>query len=399
MTRILSEDGEYASRIVALKKRFTADADKDVISAENMPEMLKKSIVLSSSSIESYAKCAFSYFCKYLLNLKSMSVISFGGADVGNYMHFVLEKFVSAVRDGAIDTALYDSEQIGDFIDSVCDEYKEKLFGKNVRGNARNEHLFRRLRRTAVLLTRNFIDEFNVSEFRPVCFELPISFENDAIHPSAVELPSGGNAYLSGRIDRVDTYRRNGELFVKVIDYKTGKNRFSEEEMKLGLNIQLPLYLFSLCETDDKTVRRLGGENGDKIVPAAAFYLSARTPEVKEDSVDDSVIDAADMLLSRNGILLNEEELIEAMDSTHSGRFIPVKYKKNGEVSYRKNGMAFSREGFEQLHRQLNSVVCKIADGIKSGDASVRPLRYKETDACEYCHMKPICRFDRFNDN
>ena len=44
---------------------------------------------------------------------------------------------------------------------------------------------------------------------------------------------------LRGRIDRIDTYEEGGNVYVKVIDYKSGSKRFDLAALYYGLQLQL----------------------------------------------------------------------------------------------------------------------------------------------------------------
>ena len=50
-------------------------------------------------------------------------------------------------------------------------------------------------------------------------------------------------------------------------------------------------------------------------------------------------------------------------------------------------------EFFEELERDIEDTVRRIADEMRSGDAAAEPLVYGKTDPCTYCDMKPICRY------
>ena len=53
----------------------------------------------------------------------------------------------------------------------------------------------------------------------------------------------------------------------------------------------------------------------------------------------------------------------------------------------------YDERGWESIMETVYGSVGKIADGIRSGDASARPLIDKKGGtACEYCEFKPICR-------
>ena len=55
---------------------------------------------MSNSMIETYSACAFSYFGKYVLGLSEGGGATFRASDVGNYIHDMLERFVSELSAG-----------------------------------------------------------------------------------------------------------------------------------------------------------------------------------------------------------------------------------------------------------------------------------------------------------
>ena len=70
-----------------------------------------------------------------------------------------------------------------------------------------------------------------------------------------------------GRVDRVDTFEDGNNIYVKVIDYKSGNKVFNVTETFLGLQMQLMVYL-------KDTVDYIKKNNPDKnVYPAAGLYF------------------------------------------------------------------------------------------------------------------------------
>lgn len=62
-------------------------------------------------------------------------------------------------------------------------------------------------------------------------------------------MPPGGDGLLTGKIDRVDTYEKDGTTYFRIVDYKTGRKDFSYTDLLYGKDLQMLLYLFALQET------------------------------------------------------------------------------------------------------------------------------------------------------
>ena len=58
-------------------------------------------------------------------------------------------------------------------------------------------------------------------------------------------------------MDRVDGWEKDDKLYLRVVDYKSGKKKFDLANVKMGLDIQMLLYLFAL-EKEGKEIFRLG---------------------------------------------------------------------------------------------------------------------------------------------
>lgn len=74
---------------------------------------------------------------------------------------------------------------------------------------------------------------------------------------------------MGGKVDRVDGWLKDGKIYVRVVDYKTGRKSFDLAEVRMGLDIQMLLYLFTL----QKEGKAYFGQN---VEPAGVLYLPAR---------------------------------------------------------------------------------------------------------------------------
>jgi len=387
---------DFRSRLASLDIPITDT--KGNLSKETLGELYPSSLGLSQSRLDSFAQCAFSYCCKYTLGLGETKRAEFKGVDTGNFIHHVLE----AVMSWYYSLANAEKDELSDaelelFADNIINNYTAKIFGRT-QVTGRMNRLTDKLRRTSKLLIRNLISEFSQSHFVPKRFEMPVKFgEDGAVPPLRIPLFDGSSAFIYGIIDRTDVFRQGDDVYVRVVDYKTGAKDFSMSDIALGINLQLLIYLFTLWQNDKPPVlEALGFDKNDNltIVPAGALYLGARSPEVSAEpgtSAED-VMEEVNSSIGRSGLLLDDADVLEAMETKLEGRYIPVKLKSGG--GFRSGAPLASLEEFGALYRQITDIVSKLGSEIKSGKADAKPLKTKRHDGCEYCPMKPVCRYD-----
>ena len=222
---------------------------------------------------------------------------------------------------------------------------------------------------------------------------------NWAANPSgskgkAVKLADGSSVFFTGIVDRVDVYKQNDKVYLRVVDYKTGTKNFSLEDIDHGLNMQMLLYLFTLCRSKSESFRSaIGCENDEQTLPAGVIYLSANIPLVETDDYADEqeVVRSATERLERSGLLLNDEEVLLAMNQELDSDFL-AGIKKRAKDGTLTGSALTSAEEFTDIYSRLEKVIIKISEELRSGKANASPLKYGKTDPCEYCQAKPICR-------
>ena len=345
---------------------------------------------LSQSRIDKYVLCAFDYCCEYILGLRSDKKAEVGYDIMGSFIHSLLEEvlILAASKDGfGFDLSEESTAPIADriierLINDICPENKKR--------SSRISHLFVRLRRLAMLMLRNLREEFASSSFTPEFFELRIG-SHGAVDPLVFKLSDGSEVSLNGTVDRADIMRRDGKVYIRVVDYKTGAKEFSLDDIKDGINLQLLIYLFALCRKDTDFAKKLGCSEGEAPIPAAAHYLSSSLSVKKLDAPKDAeeVLNDASERLSRSGIYRNDPDIIAALNSEQKKSMLGGITSKDGV--YKGNGLVAPEE-FESLQKELEETVKKIAKLMRSGRADAAPLSPSLTQPCEYCEMKSVCR-------
>ncbi len=383
---------EYGYAPIA-KGSYIAEPDADV-SPELIERMFGKNLNMTQYRFEDYAKCPFSYYCKYILKLSEKKRSSFGAADMGTYIHRILEKSVSLIFSGEKAPLELKDRDIADIIDTVTEEILTAMLGQDFVRSGRFDALISRLKRTVTLLIKNLIKEFSASDFRPRFFEFKIGGASSEIPALKARLPDGGTLAVYGTVDRVDTYEKDGNVYIRVVDYKTGTRQHSLQNIKDGIDMQMLLYLFAICAVPKgKFAKTLGVSESGSIIPAGVLYHNSRLPitSAPRPLSENDALHNAEKKLIRSGILLSEPEILNAMEKGLNGEFIPVTLKKD-EICTVSGGELKTLDELGQLSNEINDTMIKIGSEIKSGRASAETIDLPSIDPCSYCKMYYVCR-------
>ena len=324
----------------------------------------------SITRIEQYSACAYAHFLRYGLRLKAREEYEFEAVDLGNVCHGVLERYAEKVwASGRTWTDLEEEERrqlIGECMDETIADYGNSI----LYSTARNEHMITRIRsmmeRTIWALTR----QLAAGDFVPEAWEVRL-----------------GN---NGKIDRVDICKDDRNLYVKVVDYKTGQKEFDVVALYYGLQLQLMFYM-------DGAVRQQKERYPEKeIIPAGVFYYRIQDPYIERKSGATEEEDQKSLLkaLKPDGVINLKDEVLEHLDHRMSGEseVIPVKYNKNGSLA--KASKTVPAEQFELMMDFATAKIQRAHEEILRGDIKAEPYRRGQETGCDYCQYRHICGFD-----
>lgn len=389
-----AEDAELRAlrRELFGESEMRAQANTENITGAVASALFGERMSLTQSRIDTYVKCPMSYYCRYVLKLSEDRRAEISAPDIGTFVHAILERFF-------YETSRSDTPVSAAEADEICarltEEYVKALFGHELTDerDGRMKYLFVRLRRQVTLFVRAIMEEAEQSRFEEYAAETSLGDADCEKSPPSITFETEGGARVSlyGRIDRLDVYRRDGETFIRVVDYKTGHASFSYEDVKLGLSVQLLLYLFAAWKSGGSSFEKnIAGDT--KLLPAGALYCSVAPGELSSE-VPLSAEEAAERVIksiTRSGIVSDDVDVLDAMESGVQGKFIPIKLKADGTP--KKCASLASLERFGEMYRELEHTVCRIADEMRSGYSEAKPLERHGRIPCEWCKMKPICR-------
>lgn len=369
-------------------------APQEALSTQAAQALMGETMTLSFSRFETFVKCPFGYYCTYVLGLRENKKAKFRPQDMGSFVHEILEKLLPYALTERADGSFPDREALHQKTEEIVGDFLDRILPTKDRASGRLRHLCLRLKKLSVLILQNLLEEFAHSQFRPAFFELPLDGKDD--NPPPIVFVSDDEQFrvlFRGVIDRVDLMKKDGEVYVRVVDYKTGTKDFRTEDLRHGINTQMLLYLYSLCFAQNGNFsKKIGLEKEQSPHPAGMVYLSTNIPVIEAESYEneETVWKQAEEKLKRSGLLIDDRNILSAMNDSLAPAFLLSASQDRTGALTDKN--LVSSEKFDALFSDIRKTVLDIASQMRSGCANAIPLHYGDIDPCSYCTAKAICR-------
>ena len=355
----------------------------------DVAKLLYGSVLTNSvTRLELFAKCAYAHFLEYGLKLSEREQYTFASLDMGSMFHQILQCYCERLEK-SYDWLSITEEDQEVLLKEAMQEAVLSMPNESLLESARSayvlERIFRIMKRSVWALT----EQIRRGNFKPAGYEVDFT-QTDTLSMSDLLLPEEKKIRLMGRIDRMDILEQEKQVYVRVIDYKSGNTTFQLLNLYYGQQLQLVVYLNAAME-------KLKKEHPQKeIVPAGIFYYRLDDPMVDDGSQnEEAVMEEILSQLRLNGLVSLEPEAYRQMDVTLDGKssVIPLTLKKDGTVSSRGTSGA-GREDFARLTEFVKLRIAQSASQILKGDIRVRPFDLEGRTGCDYCPYKSVCGFD-----
>lgn len=346
------------------------------VDRERIDGLYGSTLNLSASQIEQQAKCRFHYFLRYGLRAKERREASVDPAEFGTYVHAVLENTCRVIRDKGGFSQVSREETL-EIAHGFSEEYAKEHFSQL--DSQRVAYLFQRNMQELDAIVRELWEELSQSQFQPQGFE--VSFGMGEL--PGIPIPNQAiPATLRGLVDRMDTWEHFGNTYYRIVDYKTGPKDFDYCDVFNGIGLQMLLYMFALRESGEEHL-------GERPIPVGVQYFPARVRYLSTDGRPDDA-DAEKKRRKewvREGLLLDDEQILKAMEPGDEVKRLNYTVKKDGT----RNGDLASREQFQLLEGYVFRTVGKLVEEIASGEVSPNPYTRGDHGACTWCPYSHIC--------
>ncbi len=371
------KDDEHFNGVKALAENDDAKINNHALATS----LFHYDMFISASRIEDFYNCSFRYFCKFGLNAFKRERAEINPMQRGTLIHYVLEKILSEY--GSHELSQMPESDIKTMVDKYLSEYFKTQMGNIADVSIRFKYNYNRLSKLIYGVVFHLAKEFSQCDFEAKAFELNI--DKDApVKPFVLDLEDGGTIQIRGSIDRVDMFEKNNQKYVRVVDYKSGSKLFNLSDIMYGLNLQMLIYLFSISE--DK-------RSAFNAVPAGVLYMHASRNVFSFDSHKEAAVALRTEELNSfkmKGIVISDfdGELAIAMEHDLNGEFIPVKMKKNGELT----GQLASLQELGRMQQKVNSLIVQMGMDLHMGKISRNPVKNKtHKSTCDFCDYVDVC--------
>lgn len=372
---VCEEFPAYAARIRALREAEHGFALRDPALAQRL---FGRDMWVSPSKMDTYHRCRFSYFCKYGLHAYPRVRAELNPAQVGTLSHYIMSTLLPVYTARGYADCTKDA--VRSDVDAAVRAYIREMMGDDAQDG--------RLRGTVSHLSRfchelmwRVVCELKNSRFVPVDHEVPIG-EEGGIPSWELKTADGATVRVRGVVDRVDAFRDGDRSYIRIVDYKSGTKVFNLGEVLEGLDMQMLIYLFAICEN--------GQARYGSVSPAGVLYLPAKLPFVNiSRELSDAAMDRERFKVMRaNGLLIDDPDVLRAMEPDLAGVFIPVSTVRSGGLS--KTSSLATLEQFGRIRRRIQTILVDMAEQLHVGAVNAVPIGGTK-DACAYCDYHDIC--------
>ena len=381
--RYFQQEPDCARHLSAMER--AAAARRGSLSPAAVRAIYGERVSMTASRLERMRSCHFAYFMEYGLRAKPREPASFDAPQIGTFLHYLLENVTRDVL-GQGGFAAVDNKELHRLTRQYIDQYAEQELHNFQNRTPRFRYLFNRLRTNAYAIIDQVAEELRHSDFVPMAFELGFGGKDGTLPAVTISRPDG-ELRVGGKVDRVDGWIKDDKLYLRVVDYKSGKKKFDLANVRMGLDIQMLLYLFAL--------QKEGAEFfGKEIEPAGVLYLPARDEILPAERgiSQEALQKEREKTLKRSGLLLEDPAVLQAMEheALTESHYLPLRVGKDGNLS----GSLASAARLGKLGTYVDKLLCQISDELRSGNIDADPCCHSEEDSqCRFCDWVSACQF------
>ncbi len=362
-------------------------------------EMYGDNISGSVSAFERFAACQFAYYLQYGLRLEEREEYSFKVSDFGTVLHAVIEDVSKELKKNKKSFSLISDDERYHMVEESMGRITQEYGNTILKDSSRNEYLIDRMTKLADRTIWAIGKQLECGIFKPDAYEMKFLLDGEVVE-------SKKTLSMKGKIDRIDICEDDNNIYVRIVDYKSGKSDFDLLRTYYGLKLQLIMYMKAA-----KHIEQLRN-NGKNIIPAGVLYFNMDNPIIDmtanggdffaldEDEQKEQIDIKVQEALRMKGIVNDNVDIIRKMDDTTGKSLnIPIAFKKDGQTLDLSKSSIMNTTQFDMLESFVSEKTIDMTRQIFDGQININPYKQGTKNACEYCEFSAVCGFSTDLDN
>ena len=309
-----------------------------------LKDCLNNSLVLSYSSINTYYECSFKYYLTYILSLNKYDRTF--DTIVGNIYHSIL----SECFDGEYDIKENYDKEVLKYSDKFDFSEADKFF-------------LDILKDELVLIVDIIKNQLNYTLLKKSMYEKEI----------IIDIDKNNNVKFKGFVDKILYDEFGSECICMVVDYKTGNTKLDLNNTYYGLNMQLPVYIYLIKNSNIISNVRIGG-----------FYI--------QKIINDGSEDEKKNLLKLQGYTNSDIDVINKVDSSYEDSNMIYGLKTTNSGGFYAYSKLINDDEINYLNNIIDSRIREASDDILNAKFDINPKSINNNNmGCTYCKYKDIC--------
>ncbi len=354
---------------------------------------------VSPSRMDVFASCRFRHFIQYGLRTQEEREFGIDASGMGSIYHEALLKLCIelsraadeggfAITDPSSTWMTVTAQEVSDMLGRIILEIGSGELGGVMNASAADSFRTERIKSVCTRFALKMIDQVRAGRIDKMYFETEFK-RGGTFGPVALDTAKG-KVYVEGKIDRVDVMPgHDGSKYVKIIDYKSGRDEFKKELVEKGLKVQLMTYLEGAL-----------GEGGD---PAGVYYFRINADDAQgsigdllADRISDELAAEINSRYLLDGITVEDSLVLNDLDKDlrlkGSSTVIKAEVKNDGSF---KGGSVISAEEMEKLRESFRTAMVSMAEDLLSGTITPEQKTVGNIyDSCKYCSLSSVCLKD-----
>ncbi len=386
----LKEHGEWGRTLRTVEAGHAHRYQVPALEGATVETLMGQSLILNATGLERYSRCPFAWFVRYGLRPQPRKAYTVEIPDMGTLFHAAVDRFIRQNKEDAWES--WPPEAMAKALEPVVDDLARNFGHGILEDTARNRFLKKKVQRLSLRALGTLARQLQAGSFEIAGTELAFDLrpEMGGLPPLVLETDAGQKLVIQGRIDRVDLCPLKEGTYGRIIDYKSGRPRFSLSDFAQGLELQLAVYLDVLNQHGTALVP-------EGIIPAGFLYFYLDDPLVDpQDDTPETLERELYRELRMEGLLVEDLQVLcamdEALETARQSAVIPVSLKQDGTPSAVSS--VISQDAMAALLTYAEGVIRKNGTAILAGEYAVAPCQTEKGMACLYCDYMALCQYD-----